>query len=307
MSESRKAKTRDFFSFFIMAVLLLVTDALALLVAQPFEAIGIVAFENPADPFNLVYLFLTLIVVTVIILLISRFWKKQLILAIVLGSTGLLVFYVIYPFMTFVVPDLWALGFSVAVVAFLLILLVKYPEWYVIDTVGILVGLATIAMLGISLSVSSVILLLVVMAVYDALSVYKTKHMIALADTVLDLKLPVLLVIPRDRKYSLLGEKKSLKQKLEGNEEREASIMGLGDIIFPGTLVVSTFSNLSSNGLAVALSVIIGTLLGFTLLATFLMRGKPHVAGLPFLCSGAILGYLVSSFLMFGGLVGLGL
>lgn len=305
MSQSEKAKSRDFSSFAIMAILLLVTDALALFVAQPFEAVGIVAFENPTDPFNLAYLFITLIVVTAVILLISRFWKKQIILAIVLGSTGLLVFYVLYPFLTFALPVPWSLILSAAIVVFLLTLLIKYPEWYVIDTVGILVGLATMAMLGISLSVTLVILLLIVMAIYDAISVYQTKHMIDLADTVIDLKLPVLLVIPRDRKYSLLAQKKSLKQKLEDQEEREASFMGLGDIIFPGTLAVSAFVNLPTNGLIVAFSVMIGTLIGFTLLATLVMKGKPQ-AGLPLLCSGAILGYLVSSLLLFGRLVGLG-
>jgi presenilin-like A22 family membrane protease len=305
MSQSEKAKSRDFSSFAIMAILLLVTDALALFVAQPFEAVGIIAFENPTDPFNLAYLFLTLIVVTAVILLISRFWKKQIILAIVLGSTGLLVFYVLYPFLTFALPVPWSLILSAAIVVFLLTLLIKYPEWYVIDTVGILVGLATMAMLGISLSVTLVILLLIVMAIYDAISVYQTKHMIDLADTVIDLKLPVLLVIPRDRKYSLLAQKKSLKQKLEDQEEREASFMGLGDIIFPGTLAVSAFVNLPTNGLIVAFSVMIGTLIGFTLLATLVMKGKPQ-AGLPLLCSGAILGYVVSSLLLFGRLVGLG-
>ena len=305
MSQSEKAKSRDFSSFVIMAILLLVTDALALFVAQPFEAVGIVAFENPTDPFNLAYLFLTLIVVTAVILLISRFWKKQIILAIVLGSTGLLVFYVLYPFLTFALPVPWSLILSAAIVVFLLTLLIKYPEWYVIDTVGILVGLATMAMLGISLSVTLVILLLIVMAIYDAISVYQTKHMIDLADTVIDLKLPVLLVIPRDRKYSLLEQKKSLKQKLEDHEEHDASFMGLGDIIFPGTLAVSAFVNLSTNGLIVAFSVMIGTLIGFTLLATLVMKGKPQ-AGLPLLCSGAILGYVVSSLLLFGRLVGLG-
>ena len=53
-----------------------------------------------------------------------------------------------------------------------------------------------------------------------------------------------------------------------------------------------------------ALSVILGTLFGFALLMVSVVKGKPQ-AGLPYLCSGAILGYLVSSYLLFGGLVGL--
>jgi len=129
--------------------------------------------------------------------------------------------------------------------------------------------------------------------------------MIDLADTVLDLKLPVILLIPKSPRYSALRETKSLKQKLKEGEEREASFMGLGDIVIPGTLVVSTFYNLSSNGLLIAVSVMIGTLFGFIVLARALMKGKPQ-PGLPYLCSGAILGYVVSSYLLFGGLVGLG-
>ncbi len=128
--------------------------------------------------------------------------------------------------------------------------------------------------------------------------------MIDLADTVLDLKLPVILVIPKIRKYSLIKETKSLKEKLKDDEERDAFFMGLGDFVFPGILVASTFHNIASNGLLIALSVLLGTLLGFTVLMAVLVKGKPQ-AGLPYLCSGAILGYLASSYILFGELVGL--
>jgi len=71
----------------------------------------------------------------------------------------------------------------------------------------------------------------------------------------------------------------------------------------PGILVVSTFNNIPSNGLIVALSVLLGTILGFIFLMRRAMKGKPQ-AGLPFLCSGAILGYLLSSYVLFGTLAG---
>jgi len=306
MSGPEKARKRDAFAFFLMAALLLVTDGLALLVTKPFAEVGIVAFENPDDPLGLVYFFSMLVVLTVMILLISKFWKRQVVQGIVLGAVGLFLFSVVYAFLTGVVPELWSLGLSAAVTALVLVLLVRYPEWYVIDACGVLMGLATIAVFGISLSISLVIVLLIVMAIYDAVSVYGTKHMIDLVDTVLDLKLPVILVIPKSRKYSLLKETKSLKRKLEEQEEREASFMGLGDVVFPGTLVVSTFHNLSSNGLLIAVSVMLGTIFGFAVLAMSLMKGKPQ-AGLPYLCGGAILGYVVSSYLVFGQLVGLSL
>ena len=304
MGEHKKTIMKDFFPVFVMGSLFVLIYSLALLATRPFEAAGVGVFENPSDPFNLVYFFATLLLFTVVILLISKFWKKQLVRGLILFSTASMTFYVLYPLLALVVPEALSAGFSLACAAILTAALVKYPEWYVIDICGIVVGSGATAMMGISLSIFLVIVLLVGLAIYDAISVYKTKHMIDLADTVLDLKLPVLLVIPKLREYSLIKEKKGLKEKLEGGEERDAFFMGLGDIIMPGILVVSTFYNLTSNGFLVAISVILGTLFGFVILMTFVRKGKPQ-AGLPFLCSGALLGYFISSYLLFGELAGL--
>jgi len=81
--------------------------------------------------------------------------------------------------------------------------------------------------------------------------------------------------------------------------------MGLGDIVMPGILVAAVYNSPDiSNPLTVALSVTIGTLVGFSILMVFVMRGKPQ-AGLPLLCSGAILGYIISCLIIYGELQGL--
>jgi len=304
MDKDKRREMRDIFPGFLMGGLFVLIHSLALLVVRPFEAADMEAFENPNDPMNLVFFFLTLLLVTVTILLIAKFWKKQMIKGIILGATGFTAFYVFYPLLSFVVPEVWSLFLSTTAAAILVISLVKYPEWYVIDICGVIVGVGAIAIFGISLSVFLAIVLLIGLAIYDAMSVYKTKHMIDLADTVLSLKLPVILVIPKIRKYSILKETKSLKEKLRDGEERDAFFLGLGDVIMPGVLVASTFHNITSNGLLIALSVMLGTLFGFTVLMAVVIKGKPQ-AGLPYLCSGAILGYMVSSYILFGELVGL--
>jgi len=304
MKNDKKREMKDIFPVFLMGGLFVLIHSLALFVIAPFEAADIGAFKNPNDPMNLVYFFLIMLLFTVAILLIAKFWKKKLIQGIFLGATGFTAFYMFFPLLSFVVPEVWSLFLSITAVAILVITLVKYPEWYVIDICGIIIGVGAIGILGISLSILLAIALLIGLAIYDAISVYKTKHMIDLADTVLDLKLPVILVIPKIRKYSLLKQTKSLKEKLRDGEERDAFFMGLGDVIMPGVLVASTFHNVPSHGLLVALSVMLGTFFGFTLLMTSVIKGKPQ-AGLPYLCSGAILGYLVSSYILFGELVGL--
>lgn len=308
MSKDRKIEIEDLFPILLMGGLFVLVDGLTLLLTSTFEASGVSAFENPNDPLDLVYIFLTLLLSTAAILAISRFHKRRrlqgiLLEGIFLGAMAMLCFDVFYSLMATAISESWSLRFSVAATAALTLLLIEYPEWYVVDACGILVGVGAIAMIGISLSISLVIILLIGMAIYDAISVYKTKHMIDLADTVLRLRVPVMLVVPKIKKYSLIKQTRSLKEKLK-DEERDAFFIGLGDIVFPGILVISAYSNITSGGLVIASSVILGTLIGFSALMVSVVKGKPQ-AGLPYLCSGAILGYLVSSLLLFGKLVGL--
>jgi presenilin-like A22 family membrane protease len=295
---------KDVVPILLMGCLFVLTYGLALAVIPAFEAAGVSVYENPNDPLNVLYFFLTLLLVTAALLLIAKFWKKRLVQVVVLGSIAYITFYLFYILSYLVLPDRHSLALSVASVIAIMVLLVKYPEWYVIDVAGVLLGLASIAMLGISLGIYLVILLLMGLSIYDAISVYKTRHMIDLADVVLDLRLPVMLVIPKKRGYSLIGDERSLKEKLQKGEERDAFFMGLGDIVMPGILVASVFHNIGDGGIIVAFSVILGILIGFAVLLVFLVQGRPQ-AGLPFLCGGAILGYLLSSYALFGELVGL--
>jgi presenilin-like A22 family membrane protease len=308
-----KKNTLDFneiLAVFFMGCLFILIQGLSLLIIQPFEAAGVEpAFENPEDPTNILYILGIILIFTIIILLIARFWKKQLIQFIILGAIGYTTFYVLYPLLTLIIPQtLLPLGPLVAAILIagsLLFLLYKYPEWYILDLCGIIIGAGAIAIFGMSLSIFLVIILLIVLAIYDAISVYKTKHMIDLADTVMDLKLPVLLVIPKKRHYSLIKETQSLKEKIEENQEREAFFMGLGDIVMPGILVAAVYTSID-NGLFLSIAIMIGTLLGFALLMTFVLKGRPQ-AGLPCLCGGAILGYLIGSLILYGQIIGISL
>jgi len=299
-----KTRAIDIFPIVLMGGLFVLVDLLAFWIKGPFEAAGEVAFVNPGDWMNLVFFFATLVVFTAVILVIAKYKKTWIIRAVFLGSTGLLGIYVFYPLLGYVLPWELSLAFSAVFMAIIVALLVTYPEWYVIDISGIITAVGAIAMIGISLTILIVLALLIFMALYDAISVYKTKHMIDLADTLIDLKLPILYVIPKTREYSLVKETKRLKEKLKEGEKRDAFFMGVGDIVIPGILAVAAFHNIPTYGFPIGLSVIAGTLVGFALLMLLVLRGKPQ-AGLPFLCPGAILGYLVSSLILTGGIAGL--
>jgi len=180
-----------------------------------------------------------------------------------------------------------------------------------VDTVGIAIAAGVTAVLGISFSILPAFLLLMGLAVYDAWAVYRSKHMVTLADEMTSQRLPILLVVPKKASYSYL-QQKSLKEQIAKGEEREAMFMGLGDIIIPGILVVSAsiflrpqfgYPDVTVLGLPgyvfIAALTLVGTLVGFSILMRFVMRGNPQ-AGLPLLNGGAIAGYLVSFALVFG-------
>jgi presenilin-like A22 family membrane protease len=301
MNEENESKRKMLLPIFIMGCFFVVINGFALLIKNLFQP----TFEDTSNPVNILYIFGIILVMTVVILIIAKYWKKQVIQVIILFAIGYTAFFIFVPLFALLLTGLYAIILAIVCAVAIVVCLYRFPEWYVIDLCGVIVGAGAIAIFGVSLSVFLVIILLLVLAVYDAISVYKTKHMIDLADAVMDLKLPVLLVVPKIRKYSLIKETKSLKEKLKENEERDAFFMGLGDVVMPGILVVASYHNIS-DGLPVALSVLTGTLLGFLLLMAFVIKGKPQ-AGLPLLCSGAILGYVISSFVLYGTLVGLGL
>jgi len=305
MDEQKQKGKKELLPIFFMGCFFVIINGFALLLSHIFIGAGMKVFEQANDPMNLVWVFITVLGMTLIILLIAKFWKKQLIQIIILFAVGYTSFYIFLPLLSLVISNWMVTVFiSIILAICLVVVLVKYPEWYIIDLCGIIIGAGAIALFGISLSILLVLILLIGLAIYDAISVYKTKHMIDLADTVMDLKLPVLLVVPKIRHYSLLKETKRLKEKLQDGDEREAFFMGVGDVVMPGILVATTYTTIS-DGLPIALSVLIGTLVGFAALMVFVIKGKPQ-AGLPLLCSGAILGYLISSYVFFGTLVGLG-
>jgi presenilin-like A22 family membrane protease len=292
--------TKNLIPFLAMPLLLIAVEIGALLLSLPVQASGVVAFEDPTSMENPIIFIAIMLAFTAFILILIRYDMKRVIAA-VIGISIFLTF--IYIFMAIMYSQMGATDLATVIVFVLSILatvlLYKYPEWYVIDALGILIGAGVAAIFGASLDILPVIILLILLAVYDAISVYKTKHMITLAEGVMDLKTPILFVIPKRRDYSFIKEGIG---KLADGGERSAFIIGMGDMIMPSILVVS--ANIFLQGWKLggminlpALGAIAGSLAGLVVLLYFVMSGKPQ-AGLPPLNGGTILGFLAGWALM---------
>ena len=111
--------------------------------------------------------------------------------------------------------QLYDIPFLVGVILALLLMVLLYfhSEWYVVNTVGILVGAGVIVMLGVAFVPGLIMIFMILAAVYDAWAVYRSKHMLELADTMIGLQLPILLVAPQDKGYSFKDEKTKMVEK----------------------------------------------------------------------------------------------
>lgn len=301
----------------MMALFYVVVQVGAVLLAPLFLP-QMVGFPDPNDPVNPLIYIVMVLVMTGIMLVLIRIGRRRILQTIFYIAIFVTLLYVFTPLLLEVElsldPDAtgWpSLIGAIALAVVLMVALAKSGEWYIINAVGLILAVGITAILGMALGILPVMILLIIMAAYDAIAVYKTKHMVALAEGVTPMRLPVMFVVPNREGFSMddLGEEGSLTRR--DGQERDAFFMGVGDTVIPGILTVSasiylpaTASFLLTSNLWVALGTIVGGLLGYLLLLRYVMRGKPQ-AGLPFLNTGAILGYLATYLIMYQDL-GLG-
>ncbi|HKZ88762.1 MAG TPA: presenilin family intramembrane aspartyl protease PSH [Thermoplasmata archaeon] len=323
---------REYAATAAMGATLAASQFVAIGISPSFKASGFQAFPNEADPVNAVLYIAMILVFTGVILAFVKFRRQELARYVILASVFLTLAFVLllplyfglwYAYFAFhdasdpatVIRISETLGnlatvYSFSLAGLLVFALVKHPEWYVVDGIGLAVAAGVTAILGVSFAILPALLLLLGLALYDAWAVYRTKHMVTLADALTSQKLPVLLVIPKRAHYSLRNQK-GLKEQLESGEEREAMFIGLGDLIIPGVLSVSAFNFLDpltgaaagvAPNAAVALGTVLGSLAGFAVLMRFVLTGNPQ-AGLPLLNGGAAAGFFLAHLLVYGSLV----
>jgi presenilin-like A22 family membrane protease len=275
----------------------------ALALVEPFENAGLQSTENPQNPLNSIFYVGFLLVATGAILLVIKYELTSILRAFILLTAGFISTYVF----SAVLPTVLVGGVNAAayVPAGLLVLaLFVYPEWWVIDSAGVLMGMGAAALFGISFGVLPAIVLLGALAVYDAISVYGTEHMLTLASGVMELKVPILLVVPTTLDYSFIEQADEMAEDAEEGEasesgiQRDAFFIGLGDAVMPTIMVASAAFFLDAQrvfGIELpALTAMVGTLVGLLVLMRMVFAGRAH-AGLPLLNGGAILGYLVGA------------
>ncbi len=225
----------------------LAAQVLAFFVGANLLAAGVSVTQNPADVANSLYFFGSVLVASLLLLLVLRFYKGR---RLFLGLELLLLFTAANIFASLFSSELVALFVGIAAVVARL-LIPKLKNALLVFSSGV-VG----ALLGASLDIGPAALFAVLLAAYDVYAVFGSKHMVTLAQE--------------------LG-KRQAAFSIELKREHENVQLGTGDLVIPAVLAVSA---LRLSPLAAA-GALVGSATGIALLFYVIEKKKGYWPALP--------------------------
>lgn len=169
--------------------------------------------------------------------------------------------------------------------------------------VGSLAGVGGI--LGLTLFPRDAIIILIILAIYDVIAVYKTKHMVKMAKAMIEKRVIIGIIIPekisglwasmvdveKEKIPTISRRKISAESLLKPVEKFRFMILGGGDLVLPLLLIASV----AHQNILQSIIILIFALFGLLVMNLIFikLKSKPMPA-LPPLAVFSILGYLVS-------------
>jgi len=133
------------------------------------------------------------------------------------------------------------------------------------------------AVFGFSLSLGAAFLFLILLTIYDYIAVFRTKHMITMADE----------MIKKDIAFTISEEREVV---VEGKPRKERVDIGTGDFLAPIMVEVAAYKM----GIWAMLIGFIGALFGFVIMIFMLYNQRKTIPAIPPIALGIALAYGVS-------------
>jgi presenilin-like A22 family membrane protease len=231
---------------------------LALVAGSALIAQGVSVVENSADVANSLFLFAYIVAAAVAVLVVLRFYKGKKLFFL------LEVFLVFFSFQTLasIVLDEWNSLF-VAMLAVGARLKLPQSKNFLILCVAATVG----AILGSSLDLLPAAILAFLLAGYDVVAVFFTKHMVTLAKQL---------------------DKREAAFSVDVKIKKEFMQLGTGDLVIPAMLAVSALKV----SYAAAICAVVGAATGMIVLFWLLQKRRGYLPALPPIVGYAFVGLL---------------
>ncbi len=262
----------------LMIASFLFVQLAALAIGSRFIAERVSVVENPADPANAGIFFAYVLFSAVMLLLVLKFYSGKLLF---LALEFLLLFFSLQIVFSLVVgatiaATVAALGLSLARFAF--------PR---VRALFLLAASAVVgALLGASLDVVPAVLFSALLAGYDVVAVFYTKHMVTLARELSDRGAAFSIRIAEggEKKTKNAVDDRPAGKKSGAGKEVEAIELGTGDLVIPAMLHVSALKL----SLVHAAASFAGGVLGLAFLFYVLEKQRGYWPALPPIVFGAL-------------------
>jgi presenilin-like A22 family membrane protease len=224
-------------------------------------------------------------IITVFLILISKFLKKKKHKGALFRSLFILAVYTGGVF----VFNLWFSDIlSLILMGFLIIVWSKSKN-ILIHNLSVILGIVgTVSITALNLKPSTIIILLIVFSIYDFIAVYKTKHMVKMAKSMIQSGSILGLVIPRKTSF--------FNKKVDSVDRKWAFVLGGGDVAFPLLLICSLIPVNFFSSIIVAFFAIIGLFFSFYYFIS--QKEKRAIPALPPIALFSIIGYFIGRFLI---------
>lgn len=253
-----------------------------------------------SEDYSWLYIMVAIFVGTALILLLARFKQKKVWKFWYFISLVFIMTFALYPFL----GTLPSILLSVILATFK-----TYKQNFIIHNITEIFlygGLA--ALLVPIMNIFSAFVLLVIIAIYDAIAVWKSKHMVTLAEFQSDSDVFAGLFIPYSAKHKKKPHRKSVPKRVSTakrssstatsrirrqSDSMERAILGGGDIAFP---LIFAGAVMKTSGFTGAAIIPPFAAVGLFILLYKSKKGMFYPA-MPFISAGCIAGYVVLALL----------
>jgi len=269
----------------ISGILLMTTAAYD----ENVQALSVSPIEDSNSPLNALLLIVYVLVGAGMALLVMKYFRTKLIfrfleLGVVGGTVSILIFSFIFALTSL---DFLA-SISISILLGGAFALAKFALPRLKNTAAILSSAGVAAMFGFSMGFWPALLFIVALSLYDYIAVFKTKHMLTLAQGLSTNELSFTVTASEPQKTHA-------HEAPHAPQEVSRLDLGSGDLAVPAILAVSAYPVF---GLFGSLATVIGSILSIIITLHFVVKYRIVLPALPPICLGSLIALLISQLLV---------